>query len=152
MWRFLPSQHGKQGEQNNGLEHALGGFRMGASESASKLAAQCEILPHIAQYPFDTQISGRNSLPDLCGEVHNETAPFQDRGCALCSTEQSTFCQITTLNNDWCRPSTTCGEPLRPAAAPPRWRHRPRCQPPTWRWRGDIINTTKRRRNTTWLI
>ena len=31
-------------------------------------------------WPFRTQISGRNFLPELCGEVHPETAPLQ----ALC--------------------------------------------------------------------
>ena len=40
---------------------------------------------------FFTQISGRNFLPELCGEIHPETAPLQDLCCALCSTEQSTF-------------------------------------------------------------
>ena len=42
-------------------------------------------------WPFFTQISGRNFLPELCGEVHPETAPLQAACCALCSTEQSTF-------------------------------------------------------------
>ena len=40
---------------------------------------------------FFTQISGRNFLPELCGEVHPETALFQALRCALYSTEQSTF-------------------------------------------------------------
>ena len=40
---------------------------------------------------FFTQISGRKFLPELCGEVHPETAPLQALCCALCSTEQSTF-------------------------------------------------------------
>ena len=35
--------------------------------------------------------SGRNFLPELCGEIHPGTAPFQALHCALCSTEQSTF-------------------------------------------------------------
>ena len=43
------------------------------------------------QKPFFTQISGRNFLPDFCGEVHPETAPLQALYCALCSKEQSTF-------------------------------------------------------------
>ena len=42
-------------------------------------------------WPFFTQSSGRNFLPDLCGEVHPEAVPLQDLCCALCSTEQSTF-------------------------------------------------------------
>ena len=37
------------------------------------------------------QISGRNFLPELCGEGNPETAPLQALRCALCSTEQSTF-------------------------------------------------------------
>ena len=41
--------------------------------------------------PFFTQISGRNFLPELCGEVHPENAPLQAPCCAPCSTEQSTF-------------------------------------------------------------
>ena len=40
--------------------------------------------------PFFTQISGRNFLPELCGEVHPQTGPLQALCCALCSTEQST--------------------------------------------------------------
>ena len=40
---------------------------------------------------FFTQISGRNFLPELCGEIHPGTAPLQALHCALCSTEQSTF-------------------------------------------------------------
>ena len=42
-------------------------------------------------WPFFTQISGRNFLPEIFGEVHPETAPLQALSCALCSTEQSTF-------------------------------------------------------------
>ena len=42
-------------------------------------------------WPFFTHISGRNFLPELCGEVHPETAPLQALCCALRSTEQSTF-------------------------------------------------------------
>ena len=42
-------------------------------------------------WPFFTQISGRNFLPEFCGEVHPQTAAFQALCCALCSTEQSTF-------------------------------------------------------------
>ena len=45
----------------------------------------------ISHLAFLTQISGRNFLPELCGEVHPETAPLQDLCCALESTEQSTF-------------------------------------------------------------
>ena len=42
--------------------------------------------------PFFTQISGRNLLPELCGEIHPGTAPLQALPCApFCSTEQSTF-------------------------------------------------------------
>ena len=41
--------------------------------------------------PFFTQISGRNFLPELFGEVHHETGPLQAVRCDLCSTEQSTF-------------------------------------------------------------
>ena len=41
--------------------------------------------------PFFTQISGRNFLPEICGEVHPETALLQTLCYALCSTEQSTF-------------------------------------------------------------
>ena len=37
------------------------------------------------------QISGRNFLPELRGEVHSETAPLRALCCAPCSTEQSTF-------------------------------------------------------------
>ena len=37
------------------------------------------------------QISGRNFLPEIFGEVHPETAPLQALCCALSSTEQSTF-------------------------------------------------------------
>ena len=40
--------------------------------------------------PFFTQTSGRDFLPDLCGEVHPETAPIQGLCCArkvLCRTE-----------------------------------------------------------------
>ena len=40
---------------------------------------------------FFTQISGRNFLPELWGEVHPKTAPLQALRCALCSTEQTTF-------------------------------------------------------------
>ena len=36
------------------------------------------------------QISGRNFLPELCGEVQPQTAPPQALCCGLCSTEQST--------------------------------------------------------------
>ena len=46
---------------------------------------------NISSLNFFTQISGRNFLPELCGEVHPETAPLQAVSCALCSTEQSTF-------------------------------------------------------------
>ena len=42
-------------------------------------------------WPFFTQISGRKFLPELCGEAHPETAPFQALCCDPCSTEQSTF-------------------------------------------------------------
>ena len=38
--------------------------------------------------PFFTQISGRNFLPELCGEVHPET-PLQALCCTPCSTEHS---------------------------------------------------------------
>ena len=38
----------------------------------------------IRNWPFFTQISGRNFLPELCGEVHPETAPLQALYCALC--------------------------------------------------------------------
>ena len=41
--------------------------------------------------PSFTQSSGRNFLPELCGEVHPRAAPLQALHCALCSTEQSTF-------------------------------------------------------------
>ena len=41
--------------------------------------------------PFFTQISGRNFLPELCGEVHPKSAPLQALRSAHCSTEQSTF-------------------------------------------------------------
>ena len=37
-----------------------------------------------------TQISGRNFLPELCGQVHPQTAPLQAVCCAPRSTEQST--------------------------------------------------------------
>ena len=37
------------------------------------------------------QISGRNFLPELCGEVHPGCAPLRALRCALCSTEESTF-------------------------------------------------------------
>ena len=40
---------------------------------------------------FFTQISGRNFLPELCGEVHPGAAPLQALLCTLFSTEQSTF-------------------------------------------------------------
>ena len=40
---------------------------------------------------FLTQISGRNFLPELCEEVHPETAPVQPLCCAPLPTEQSTF-------------------------------------------------------------
>ena len=40
---------------------------------------------------FLTQISRRNFLPELCGEVHPGAAPFQAPRCTLFSTEQSTF-------------------------------------------------------------
>ena len=42
-------------------------------------------------WPFSTQISGRNFLPELCGEVHPRTTPLQALWCALRSTEKSTF-------------------------------------------------------------
>ena len=42
-------------------------------------------------WPFFTQISGRNFLPEICGEVLPRTAPLQALRCALCSTAQSTF-------------------------------------------------------------
>ena len=42
-------------------------------------------------WPLFTQISGRDFLPELFGEVHFETAPLQALCCALCSTERSTF-------------------------------------------------------------
>ena len=42
-------------------------------------------------WPFFTQISGRNFLPEHCGEVHPGIAPLQALRCALSSTEQSTF-------------------------------------------------------------
>ena len=41
--------------------------------------------------PFFMQISGRNFLPELCGEVHPGATPLQALPCAICSTEQSTF-------------------------------------------------------------
>ena len=42
-------------------------------------------------WPFFTQISGRNFLPELCGEVHPRAAPLQALFCTLFCTEQSTF-------------------------------------------------------------
>ena len=39
---------------------------------------------------FFMQISGRNFLPELCGEVHPETAPPSSVLCPSLSTEQST--------------------------------------------------------------
>ena len=39
----------------------------------------------------DLFFTGRNFLPEVCGEVHPETAPLQAVCCSLCSTEQSTF-------------------------------------------------------------
>ena len=47
-------------------------------------------LRALENWPFFTQISGRNFLPELCGEIHPRTAPLQALHCALCSTEQST--------------------------------------------------------------
>ena len=45
----------------------------------------------VLAWPFFTQISGRNFLPELCGEVFPKAAPLQAPCCAPCSTEQSTF-------------------------------------------------------------
>ena len=42
-------------------------------------------------WPFFTQVSGRNLLPEICGEVHPKAAPLQALCCGPCSTEQSTF-------------------------------------------------------------
>ena len=54
--------------------------------------ATLEIFLRARRLPdlFFTQISGRIFLPELCGEVHPETAPLQALCCALRSTEQST--------------------------------------------------------------
>ena len=46
---------------------------------------------HLVSWLFFPQISGRDFLPQLCGEIHPETAPLQALCCALCTTEQSTF-------------------------------------------------------------
>ena len=47
--------------------------------------------PKKDNWPVFRQISGRNFLPELCGEIHPGTALLQALRCALCSTEQSTL-------------------------------------------------------------
>ena len=61
-----------------------------ADVTARDVTGFCAFSPP-GNWPLFTQISGRNFLPEIFGEVHPETAPLQARACALCSTEQSTF-------------------------------------------------------------
>ena len=48
-------------------------------------------FPDLFLRRFREGISGKNFLPQLCGEVHPKTAPLQAVCCAVRSTEKSTF-------------------------------------------------------------
>ena len=56
-----------------------------------KIADFCASIFVLFSYCGFTQISGRNFLHELCGEVHPQTAPLQALCRALRSTDQSTF-------------------------------------------------------------